>query len=118
MFGIGDSDSGHAGLFRFRLSLLWCWLAAFHLQAQAGIAENFELRLTRLHSQRESAFDTWLEVNARLPSTLDRLSQLRAAKREALGLQGISLRQLGEFRRWDEGKSKPIDHRTIERYAR
>lgn len=79
---------------------------------------NFELRLTRLHSQRESAFDSWLEVNARLPSALDRLSQLRAAKREALGLQGISLRQLGEFRRWDEEKSKPVDSRTIARYAR
>jgi hypothetical protein len=82
------------------------------------MTKNFDPRLTRLHSHRESAFGTWLEANARLSSALDRLRQLRAAKCEALGAHGISLCQLGEFRRWDEGKSKPIDHRTIARYAR
>jgi hypothetical protein len=75
-------------------------------------------RLQLLRSQRESAFGAWLEANVRLSSALDRLRQLRAAKREALRAKGISLRQLGEFRHWDEEKSKPVDNRTIARYAR
>ena len=66
-----------------------------------------------LHSQRESAFGTWLEINVRQSSGLDRFRQLRAAKREALLAQGISLRQLGAFGRSDEGKSKPIDHHSV-----
>ena len=70
------------------------------------MTKNSDPRLTRLHSQRESAFGTWLEINVRLSSGLDRFRQLRAAKREALRAQKISLHQLGEFGRWDEGGVK------------
>ena len=74
-------------------------------------------RLQLLRSQRESAFGTWLDDNVRLSSALDRLRQLRAAKAEALKARGISVHQLAQFRRWEQGAAKPTDYRTITSYT-
>jgi len=82
------------------------------------MTKNPAQHLALLFARRERAFGTWLKANARLSLALNRLEQHCTAKREALVAQGISERQLGEFRRWDGGASEPIDSRTITRYVR
>jgi hypothetical protein len=82
------------------------------------MTKNPAQHLALLFARRERAFGTWLKANARLSLALNRLEQYCTAKREALVAQGISPRQLGEFRRWNGGASKPTDCRTITRYVR
>jgi len=56
-------------------------------------------------------------ANAALVSAIERLGQLRASKSEALKARGISAHQLAQFRRWEKGKVKPTDYRTIASYT-
>jgi len=81
------------------------------------MTDNSNPRLRELHAQRESVLRTWLVTNAALVSAIERLGQLHAAKAEALKALGISSLQLVQFHRWEKGKLKPIDYRTIASYA-
>jgi len=81
------------------------------------MTDNSHPRLRELHAQRESAFRTWLVVNAALLGAIERLGQLRAAKVEVLKARGISAHQLAQFRRWEKEKVKPTEYRTLASYA-
>lgn len=63
------------------------------------MTDNSNPRLRELHAQRESAFRTWLVVNAALLGAIERLGQLHAAKSEALNVLGIPSLQLAKFHR-------------------
>ena len=81
------------------------------------MTDNPHPRLRELHVQRESVLRTWLVANAALVSAIERLGQLHAAKAEALKARGISVHQLAQFRRWEKGRVKPTDYRTLTSYA-
>jgi hypothetical protein len=105
------------GLLRLVQWSLWLCLAAFRQLAPEGMTDNSHPRLRELHVQRESALRTWLVANAALVSAIERLGQLRASKSKALKARGISAHQLAQFRRWEKGKVKPTDYRTIASYT-
>ena len=81
------------------------------------MTDNSHPRLRELHVQRESALSTWLVVNAALVSAIERLGQLHIAKANALQARGITARQLNQLDRWERGKVKPTDYRTLASYA-
>jgi len=81
------------------------------------MSDNSHSRLRELHVQRQRALRTWLVGNAALANAIERLSQLHATKAEALKARGISVRQLAQFRRWEQGAAKPTEYRTLASYA-
>ena len=92
-------------------------MTAFRLLAPVGMTDKSHPRLREVHAQRASALGTWLGANVALVSAIERLGQLRAAKAKALKARGVSAHQLAQFRRWEKGKVKPTEYRTLASYA-